>query len=106
MILICDKGKEYIDKSKRKQDTISRKMNYLLNMIAILEKQRWSYQVRNEDYNHSSILTRAYPIYRKIVQIEKVLDQIKNHTKIGILPQQTLVYHYFSQNPKNSLFKN
>lgn len=63
---MCDKRKEYINKLRGKQDTISCKINCPFDIITTLEEQIWSYQVQNENHNHSPILTRVYPIYRKI----------------------------------------
>ncbi len=38
-VLICDKGKEHINKSREKRDTLTRKINCLFDIIAVLEEE-------------------------------------------------------------------
>ena len=42
-VLIHDRGKKYIDKSRNKQDTSSWKTNCPFNIITVLEEKDWTY---------------------------------------------------------------
>ncbi len=105
-VLMCDRGKEHIDKSRGKRDTSSRKTNCPFDMIAVLEEEGWTYRVRDGDHNHDSTLAGAYPVHRKVARTEEVLDQIANHAKTGAPPQQTLTHLRLGQSSENPLFKN
>lgn len=105
-VLMCDRGKEHIDKNGSKRDTTSRKTDCPFDAIAILEQEEWSYRLRNGDHNHDPTLAGAHPAHRKITQTEDVLDQTANHTKTGASPQQTLTHLRLGQNPENPLIKN
>lgn len=43
MVLICDRRKEHIDKSKEKKNTMSQETNCVFDMITILEKEDCMY---------------------------------------------------------------
>lgn len=105
-LLMCDRGKEHIDKSRGKRDTSSRKTNCPFDMIAVLEEEGWTYRVRDGDHNHNSTLAGAHPVHRKIARMEEVLDQIANHAKTGAPPQQMLTHLRVGQSSETPLFKN
>lgn len=67
IVLIYDKNKEHINKNESKKITISQKINSLFDVIAILEKKKWSYQLYNNNHNHNPILASVYPAYKKVL---------------------------------------
>ncbi len=84
-VLMFDRSKEHIDENEGKKNTTSRKTNCLFDATAILEEEKWSYQLRNNDQNYDPILASAHPAYRKMVKTKDWLDQIANHAKTGTL---------------------
>ena len=73
-VLMCDRDKKHIDENGGKKDTTSRKTNCSFDAITILKKEKWSYRLRNGDYNLDPILTDAHLAHRKIAWTEDVLD--------------------------------
>ena len=84
-VLMCNRDKEHIDENGSKRDTTIQKTNCLFDAIAILEKEGWSYRLRNGDHNHDSILAGIHLTHGKIARTEDILDQIANHAKTGAL---------------------
>lgn len=60
---------------------MSQETNCTFDMITIWDKEDYIYYIQNEDHNHDLMLARTYSIYRKILCIKEVSDQIANHTK-------------------------
>lgn len=60
------------------------KNKLFFDIIAILKEKSQIYQIQNRDHNYNPILAKAYPAHKKIMQIDKVLDQIANYIKTSI----------------------
>lgn len=86
-VLIYDWNKEYYSEYQSKRETSSQKTDCFFDALAILETDRWIFQLRNGSHNHEVTLSRVHPTYQKVTQTKKVLKSIANHAKTEAPPQ-------------------
>ena len=101
--IICDKSRKARDKKHEKRQKSSRKTECSFEIVAVLNENFWTYEIKHSKHNHDFIIASVHSVHRRAVMIENMKSIIETQIKINTNIRNILSEIRLNSDSENSL---